>query len=268
MKRKVRVVIRGAGELGSAVARRLWLAGFEVMAVDRPEPTAIRRKVCLANCIYTRKMKLEEIPASKADNLLQTRQLLQKGILPVLIDSEGKLIKKLKPQILVDARMAKKNLGTSIKDAPIVIGLGPGFEAGKDVHYVIETNRGHNLGRVIRFGKAEENTGIPGEIQGFSSQRLLRAPKKGIFKSKKNIGDFIIKGQIVGWVDGSPIKAQIKGMLRGIVKSGLEVNKNSKIGDIDPRGVKSYCFTVSDKANAVAGGVMEAVLRSLAKNKR
>ncbi|EQB63324.1 MAG: hypothetical protein RBG1_1C00001G0903 [candidate division Zixibacteria bacterium RBG-1] len=267
MKRKIRAVIRGAGELGSAVARRLWLAGFEVIALDRPEPTAIRREVCLANCIYTGKMKLEEIPASKADNLLQTKQLLQRGILPVLVDPKGEFLKRLKPQILVDARMTKKNLGTSIKDAPIVIGLGPGFEAGKDVHYVIETNREHNLGRVMRSGKAEENTGIPGEIKGFSSQRLLRTPKKGIFESNKKIGDFISKGQIVGWVNGFPIKAGIEGVLRGILRSGLEVNKNGKLGDIDPRGVKSYCFTISDKANAVAGGVLEAVLTSLSKDK-
>lgn len=254
--------------MGSAVARRLWLAGFEVIALDRPEPTAIRRKVCLANCIYTGKMKLEEIFAAKAIKLLQARKFLQKGILPVLVDPEGKLIKKLKPQILVDARMAKKNLGTTIKDAPVVIGLGPGFVAGKDVHFVIETNRGHNLGRVISSGKAEENTGVPGEIKGFASQRLLRAPKQGIFKSKMKFGDFISKGQIVGWVAGSPLKAQIKGVLRGILRSGLAVDKNAKLGDIDPRGVKSYCFTISDKANAVAGGVLEAVLRGLVKNKR
>src|SRR3990172_2249907 len=188
MKRRPLVVIRGAGELGSAVARRLWLAGFEGIALDKPKPTAIRRKVCLANCIYTGKMKLEEIPASKADNLLQTKQLLQRGILPVLVDPKGEFLKRLKPQILVDARMTKKNLGTSIKDAPIVIGLGPGFEAGKDVHYVIETNRGHNLGRVMRSGKAEENTGIPGEIKGFSSQRLLRTPRRGFLKVIKRTG--------------------------------------------------------------------------------
>ena len=267
MKRKIRAVIRGAGELGSAVARRLWLAGFEVIALEKPRPTCVRRKVCLANCIYTGKMKLEEISAGKAVNLFQTRKFLQQGILPVLVDPQGEFLKKLKPQILVDARMAKKNLGTSIKDAPIVIGLGPGFEAGKDVHYVIETNRGHNLGRVIRSGKADENTGIPGEIEGFTSQRVLRAPKKGIFKSNIKIGDFISRGRIVGWVNGSPITAQIKGVLRGILRSGLAVNKNSKIGDIDPRGVKSCCFTISDKANAVAGGVLEAVLTSLSQDK-
>ncbi len=265
---KTLAVIRGAGELGSAVARRLWLAGFEVIALEIPRPTCVRRKVCLANCIYTGKMKLEEISAAQAVNLDQAKKFLQRRILPVLVDHKGQFLKKLKSQILVDARMAKKNLGTSITDAPLVIGLGPGFVAGKDVHYVIETNRGHNLGRVIRSGKAEANTGIPGEIKGYSSQRLLRAPQKGIFKSKKKIGDIISKGQIVGWVDGSPIKAQIKGVLRGILLSGLEVDKNSKLGDIDPRGIKSYCFTISDKANAVAGGVVEAVLRSLAKNKR
>jgi xanthine dehydrogenase accessory factor len=185
----------------------------------------------------------------------------QEGKVALLIDPEGRVKDFLKPDILVDAIMAKKNLGTTISDAPLVIGLGSGFQAAKDVHAVIETNRGHNLGRVIVQGKAEPNTRIPGEISGISAERVFRAPVSGLFSSRKKIGDHVLPGEVVAFVDAVPIKSRIEGVVRGGLRDGTKVHQGMKAGDVDPRGIKEFCYTVSDKSRTISGGVLEAILR-------
>ena len=185
----------------------------------------------------------------------------EKGDVPILVDPDGKRTKTfLKPDVLVDAVMAKQNLGTQVHDAPLVIGLGPGFTAGEDVHIVIETNRGHHLGKMILNGTAEPNTGIPGEIGGYTTERVLRTMKKGIFHPQKSVGDRVDRGSVVAVVDDFPVIAKISGVLRGLLREGVEVKKGMKVGDIDPRSKKESCFTISDKARAIGGGVLEAVL--------
>ncbi len=166
----------------------------------------------------------------------------------------------MKPNVFVDAVLAKKNLGTKISDASLVIGLGPGFQAGKDVHIVIETNRGHNLGRVIFQGEAEADTGIPGVIAGVAAERVFRAPKSGRFSINKEIGDRVQSGEVVAFVDSAPIKSAVDGVVRGLLRDGAKVYKGMKLGDVDPRGVKSYCYAISDKTRTIAGGVLEAIL--------
>jgi xanthine dehydrogenase accessory factor len=170
-------------------------------------------------------------------------------------------LKHLNVNVSVDAILAKKNVGTKMDDAELVLGLGPGFSAGQDVHYVIETNRGHNLGKIITSGSAEPNTGIPGSIQGYAEERVLRAPGDGLFKTRKQIGDSVNKDDILGAVEELKIKAGIDGIVRGLIRSGSNVKKGLKLGDIDPRGEKSYCYTISDKARAIAGSVLEGILR-------
>ena len=180
--------------------------------------------------------------------------------MPLLVDPEAKVKDILKPDVLVDAILAKKNLGTRISDASLVIGLGPGFQVGEDVHQVVETNRGHNLGRVILEGKAEENTGVPGPIAGVTADRVLRAPRDGVFSTDKNIGEHVDAGEVIGTVGGSEVRTRIGGVIRGLIRNGLEVPRGIKLGDVDPRDVREYCYTVSDKARAVAGGVLEGIL--------
>ena len=191
----------------------------------------------------------------------EIQSVWEEGKIPLLVDTDGKKARNfLKPDVLIDAIIAKKNLGTQMDDAPLVIGLGPGFTVGKDVHIVIETNRGHHLGKMILNGTAEPDTGIPGEIGGFTVERVLRTMKKGIFHSHKSIGDRVSKGSVVAVVDDFPVIAKISGMVRGLLRDGVEVRKGMKVGDIDPRGKRELCFTISDKARAIAGGVLEAIL--------
>jgi xanthine dehydrogenase accessory factor len=181
--------------------------------------------------------------------------------IPILVDPDGKRTRSsLNPDVLIDAIMAKKNLGTQISDAPLVIGLGPGFTAGKDVHIVLETNRGHNLGKIILNGSAEPDTGIPGEIGGYTIERLLRTMKKGIFHPQKSIGERVNKGSVVAVADDFPVIAKISGVVRGLLREGVEVKKGMKVGDIDPRGKREHCFTISDKSRAIGGGALEAIL--------
>jgi xanthine dehydrogenase accessory factor len=181
----------------------------------------------------------------------------------VVIDPQWHTLEKLRPDVVVDAILAKKNLGTNIEEAELVLGLGPGFSAGKDVHMVVETNRGHNLGKIITAGAAEPNTGIPGSIGGYTEERVIRAPASGRFQAEKTIGDQVKKGDIVGYVGDLEVQARIDGVLRGLIRSKSKVRQRSKIGDIDPRGEKTFCYTISDKGRAIAGSVIEAILRVL-----
>ena len=193
----------------------------------------------------------------------QIAEVWRKNYIPIIIDPEATVKDVLNPAVLVDAILAKKNLGTRITDAPLVIGVGPGFCAGKDVHLVVESNRGHDLGRVIAQGEAEENTGVPGVIAGFSIERVFRAPRGGALQTVKHIGDMVEVGDVIGTVEGMPIQAGIKGVIRGLLRDGTTVWKGMKAGDIDPRGIKEHCYTISDKARAVGGGVLEAILSPL-----
>ena len=255
------VLIRGAGEMASGVAHRLHQSHFKICMTEISHPLAVRREVTFSEAIYEGKKEVEGIRAkliSKPEEI----ELAWKGSeIPILVDPDGKRTRSfLEPDVLIDAIMAKKNLGTQMGDAPLVIGLGPGFTAGKDVHLVLETNRGHNLGKLIMNGSAEADTGIPGEIGGYTIERLLRTMKKGIFHPQKSIGERVNKGSVVAVADDFPVIAKISGVVRGLLREGVEVKKGMKVGDIDPRGKRELCFTISDKARAIGGGALEAIL--------
>lgn len=255
------ILIRGAGEMASGVAHRLFRSHFKICMTEVLHPLAVRREVSFCEAIYDGEKVVEGVVAKRIHTPQEIDSVWKKGHIPVLIDPEAKETRKfLNPDIVVDAIMAKRNLGTRREDAPLVIGLGPGFTAGKDVHLVIETNRGHNLGRVIFQGEAEPDTGIPGEIGGYTVERLLRTMKKGIFHPQKAIGDAVTKGTVVAVVDDYPVIAQISGIVRGLLREGIEAKKGMKVGDIDPRAKKEWCYLISEKARAIGGGVLEAIL--------
>ncbi len=253
------IIVKGGGDLGSGVAWRLHRCGFRVVILECPRPTAIRRKVAFATAMYEGEITVEGVTARRA-TLEEVHPLLEAGLIPVLDDPEGRTVEVLRPDVLVDAIMAKRNTGTCLDDAPLVVALGPGFRAGRDCHAVVETARGHFLGRVYWEGEALPNTGIPGEVGGASAERVLRAPADGVFQSQAQIGDLVEAGQTVAWVDGHPVQARLRGVLRGLLADGLEVHTGMKVGDVDPRAEPSHCFTVSDKALSIAGGVLEVVL--------
>jgi xanthine dehydrogenase accessory factor len=255
------VLIRGAGEMASGVAHRLHQSHFKVCMLEIPHPVAVRRQVSFCEAIYEGEKEVEGVRSKFISKPEEIHSVWQEGKIPILVDPDGDKTRRfIKPDVLVDAIMAKKNLGTHIKKAPLVIGLGPGFYAEKDVHVVIETNRGHDLGRVMLKGAAEPDTGIPGNIGGYTVERLLRTMKKGIFRPQRSIGDRVNKGTVVAVVDDFPVIAKISGFVRGLIREGVEVRRGMKVGDIDPRGRREFCFTISDKARAVGGGVLEAIL--------
>ncbi|MEG2221193.1 MAG: selenium-dependent molybdenum cofactor biosynthesis protein YqeB [Oscillospiraceae bacterium] len=254
------VVLRGAGDIASGIALRLWHAGLQVVLTDLEKPTAIRRTVCFSQAILLGKMTVEDATAVLAKTIDEVPALLTAGFLPVLVDPDAACVRDLHPDGLVDAILAKRNLGTRLTDAPIVIGVGPGFTAGVDCHAVVETMRGHSLGRVIRQGSALPNTAVPGLIGGFAGERVLRAPADGLFHQLLDIGAAVKTGDAAGSVDGIPMVCTIGGVLRGILPEGTRVTRGMKSGDVDPRGEVAYCHTVSDKALAVGGGVLEALL--------
>lgn len=254
------VLIRGAGDLATGIALRLYRAGLRVAMTDIEMPTAIRRTVCFSQAIVHGEMTVEDVRAVRADGTDHALRLLEQGVIPVLVDPEGQMIRALRPDAVVDAILAKKNLGTKITDAPVVVGVGPGFTAGEDCHAVVETMRGHTLGRVIRTGSAIPNTGIPGLIGGFAGERVLRAPADGTFCQVLEIGTQVKMGDVAATVNGEPMLCTLDGVLRGILADGTTVFKGMKAGDIDPRCKVEHCYTASDKAIAVGGGVLEAIL--------
>lgn len=254
------VIIRGGGDIASGTIHRLVRCGYRVVVLETQQPTVIRRTVAYANAIFDGDMTIEGIKATKVDHVSQCQKVWDKGHVPVLVDPKGESTQVLKPLAVVDAILAKKNLGTTMNMAPIVIGLGPGFEAGRDVHAVVETNRGHYLGRVIHEGPAMTNTGIPGNIDGYSWERVIRAPKAGIVYTEAHIGDMAEQEQCIGHIGDTPILAPLKGVIRGLIHEGIRVTEGFKIGDVDPRGTLDHCFSISDKARAIAGGVLEAIL--------
>jgi xanthine dehydrogenase accessory factor len=262
LHRTLRIVIKGGGDLGSGIAWRLHRSKFQVLITDIEQPTTIRRTVAFASAIYDGAITVEGIRGQRIYQCNDIERVWRLGELPVIEDNSGQFARKIKPDVLVDATLAKKNMGTLLTDAPLVIALGPGFTTSMDCHAIVETNRGHNLGRVIWNGKAEVNTGIPGSVAGESSRRVLLAPISGMFKPMVEIGSFVSKDQVVAYVDEVSILAKLSGVVRGMLHSDLIVSSGMKIGDIDPRGNQVNCFTISDKALAVAGGVLEAILSS------
>lgn len=256
------VLIRGAGDLASGIALRLRRAGCSVVMTELAQPTTIRRTVSFSDAVLQGAAVVEGIEARLAGNPAQAKRLLKDGILPVLIDPEAACREELMPDVLVDAILAKRNLGTSINDAPVVIGVGPGFTVGLDCHAAVETMRGHTLGRAYyQNGDAVlPNTAIPGLIGGYTGERVLRAPADGIFRGIRTIGDRVEAGETVGYVGDKPMRCTIGGVLRGLLADGVPVRKGLKAGDVDPRGRQEYCRTVSDKALSVGGGVLEAIL--------
>ena len=255
------VVIRGAGDIATGIALRLWRAGIQIVMTDLPTPTAIRRTVCFSQAIVHGETEVEGVSARRAETAEEALSLLAEGIIPVLADPAGACIPVLRPAAVVDAILAKKNLGTAITDAPVVVAVGPGFTAGVDCHAVVETMRGHTLGRVYYQGSALPNTGIPGLIGGFAGERVMRAPADGVFHQLLDIGAQVREGDVAATVDGQPMVCTISGVLRGILAEGTPVFQGMKAGDVDPRCKIEHCYTASDKALAVGGGVLEAVLR-------
>ena len=255
------VIVRGAGDIATGIIQKLWRAGFKVLALEIKNPSSIRRSVSLGQCMYDDQISLEDMVSKKISKLEESWEVWNEGKIPVLNDEDCICLKKIKPFALVDAILAKKNLGTNPSMAPITIGVGPGFCAPQDVDVVIETNRGHDLGRLIFDGEAEENTGIPGSILGVSEDRVVYSESKGIFKSRKQIGDLVKKGEIIGQISNEMVKSKIDGVLRGVVQDGYFVNPNFKIADVDPRvSERKNCFTISDKARCIGGAVLEAIL--------
>lgn len=254
------VVIRGAGDLASGIALRLHRAHMSVVMTDIEKPTAIRRTVAFSEAIVHGEAEVEGVRARRAESVEEALELMHHGVIPVLPDPSGVCIPALHPDAVVDAILAKRNLGTRMSDAPVVIGVGPGFTAGQDCHAVVETMRGHTLGRVLYEGSALPNTGIPGLIGGFSGERVLRAPADGVFHPLFDIGAQVQEGQTAATVDGIPMICTLTGVLRGILPEGTQVYKGMKAGDIDPRCKVEHCYTASDKALAVGGGVLEALL--------
>lgn len=255
------VVIRGAGDIATGIALRLWRSGIRLVMLELPAPTAIRRTVCFSQAVLFGSWCVEGVTARLASDANEARQLAEHGEIAVLVDPDGSAVTALHPDGVVDAILAKRNLGTKLTDAPVVVGVGPGFTAGRDCHAVVETMRGHDLGRVILKGSAQANTGIPGVIAGHSADRLLRAPADGIFRQVLEIGDRVNPGDIAGMVEGVPMCCKLGGTLRGLLADGVPVYKGMKCGDVDPRGVEDYCNRASDKALAVGGGVLEALLQ-------
>ncbi len=261
LKKDLIILIKGGGEMASGIAQRLVRSGFRVCMTEIPEPLAVRRAVSFCEAVFAGQTEVEGLAARRVSGIEAIRRCWGEGEIPVVVDPGCVIRKVLAPDVLVDAILAKHNTGTALADAPLVIGLGPGFRAGRDAHVVIETNRGHHLGRVIEEGEAEPDTGTPGDIGGHTWERVLRAPASGKFRGLKRIGEPVERGEVLAEVGDLPLAAPISGVLRGILHDGLAVEPNMKVGDVDPRGAPAHCLTVSEKARAIAGAVLEAVLR-------
>jgi xanthine dehydrogenase accessory factor len=262
------VLIKGGGEMATGVAHRLARSGFLLCLTEIQEPLAVRREVAFCEAVFEGRKEVEGVTAKRVGGPGEILPAWEQGEIPVIVDPPGAIGRELRPDVVVDAIMAKRNTGTRIADAPLVIGLGPGFRVGESVHLVVETRRGHQLGKVIEEGEADPDTGIPGEIAGYTWERVLRAPLAGRFSGKKRIGDRVEKEEVVAEVEGVAVKSKVGGVLRGVLRGGLRVKEGMKVGDVDPRGVREHCFTISDKARAIGGGVLEAILMRYNKHDR
>ena len=274
MNKKILIICRGGGDLATGIVHRLFRAGFPVLVLETDSPAAIRRQVSFSEAVYDGTATVEGVTAERiaSADRASVNHVLEEGRVPLLVDPEGSSIPLLKPDIVVDAIIAKKNLGTAKEMAPLVIGVGPGFTAGEDVDLVVESMRGHNLARIFMTGSALPNTGIPGNIGGFTKERVLHAEAAGYMKNIRQIGDIVEKGEEIariyekmtedGTFSGSyvSVEASISGMIRGLIREGYHFQKGFKIADIDPRESElANCFTISDKARSIGGSVLEAV---------
>lgn len=280
MKQDALILVRGGGDLATGTIHRLWSAGLRVLVLEAEHPAAIRRQVALSEAVYAGSARVEDVEAVRMDvdlaekknrkELLEQEmeRIWKKDGVPVLVDPAGLSIAALRPAVVVDAILAKKNLGTTKEMAPLVIALGPGFTAGEDVDVVIETKRGHNLGRVIRSGSAVPNTGIPGIIGGYGKERVMHAQAEGILRNAASIGDIVEARAVIAEIETEngtvPVEASLSGLLRGLIRDGYPVTKGFKIADIDPRKEElQNCFTISDKARCIAGSVLEVICGEL-----
>lgn len=259
------VIVRGGGDIASGTIMKLYKCGFSVLVLEIPTPSSIRRNVSFSEAVYEKEQTVEDVTCYLARDISEAKSFLADGKLTMLVDPECNCINEFKPVALVDAILAKENLGTEKNMAPVTIALGPGFYAGIDVDAVIETMRGHSLGRVIYDGEAIKNTGIPGKIAGFDKERVIHSPASGTLKNIHHITDFVKKGDVIANIEGTheitPVYASIDGLLRGLIRDGYPVSKGFKIADIDPRADEyNNCFTISDKARCIAGGVLEAIM--------
>lgn len=261
MEHKTTLIVRGGGDLASGVIYRLYKCGYRVLVLECRKPSAIRRRVSFGEAVFDDTSCVEKVTGRLIHKIDEIYKVWGAKEIPILVDETGEAANSLKPDALIDAILAKKNLGTTRDMAPLTVALGPGFEAGKDVDYVIETQRGHNLGRVIDSGFAAPNTGIPGIIAGYGKERVIHSPAAGTMHNQAEIGDIVEKDQIIARVDDTPVYASLTGALRGIIRDGYIVPKGMKIADIDPRKEqKKNCDTISDKARCIAGGVVEVLL--------
>lgn len=258
------VVVRGGGDIATGTIYKLARCGFHILVLEIEHPSAIRRNVAYSEAVYDGYKEVEGIECVLIHSLNELESVFKHNKIAMMVDPKGSSIDILKPEIVIDAILAKKNMGTSRNMAPITIGLGPGFCAGKDVHVVVETMRGHNLGRLIYQGHALPNTGVPGNIKGYSKERVIHSPCAGVCHNVKKITDIVEKGEIIAYIDKTPVYASMSGLLRGLIQDGYNVTSGFKMADIDPR-VDEYqnCFTISDKARCIGGGVLEAILHGL-----
>ncbi|GAF38298.1 selenium-dependent molybdenum hydroxylase system protein [Agrilactobacillus composti DSM 18527 = JCM 14202] len=252
------IVIRGGGDLATGVAQKLWHAGFKLIMLETAQPMMIRRPVCLGSAIADGQITVEDVTGVKtlAENV---QKVWKKSEIPVIVNPSGDIIHMLKPAVVVDAILAKKNLGTNRQMAPLTIALGPGFSAPEDVDAVIETMRGHNLGRIITKGKPLANTGIPGVIAGKSKERVIYAPAAGLMRHRREIGAQVQQGETLFYLGDTAVPSPLTGTLRGLIAEGTLVSLGLKIADVDPRP-NVPCDQISDKARAIGGGVLDAVL--------
>ncbi len=257
----MKVLIKGAGDLASGIAHTLYQAGNIPFMTEIAQPTAIRRTVAFAEAVYCGEQTVENVKSVLVDNLQAAFEQQACGNIPVLVDPELQILEEYKPDVLIEATLNKYNSGVNVDSAPLVIGMGPGFSAGLDVDIVIETMRGHDLGRLIFSGEALPNTDTPGVISGKSNQRLLKAVAEGVFRPQRQISEMVRAGEIIAYCGDQPMIALIDGCLRGLLHQELVVHQGMKVGDIDPRGVPEYCFTISDKARALGGAVLTAITR-------
>lgn len=261
MEPNLKILIKGAGEMATGVAWRLYQRHFRVLMTEIPSPLAVRRAVAFCEAIYEGRKTVEGVEAILINHANKADEAWADFKIPVLIDPLLEGMSIIRPDVLIEATLTKENTGINIHDAPLVIALGPGYEAGRDAHFVVETKRGHHLGRLYTSGYAQANTGVPGDISGVSVERVLRAPADGVFDAELVLGDLVEGGQVVGTVAGEPVPARIAGILRGLIRPGTPVSRGLKIGDIDPRGEKTYVHTISEKARAIGGSVLEGICR-------
>ncbi len=263
----MKVLILGAGELASGTAHRLFRSGFGVAMTEVPEPLAVRRTVAFCSAVWDREIVVEGVRGRR----WQLGEALPSPLdhVAVFVDPEATLLSSWRPEVMVDARLLKRPGATSVSQAPLVISLGPGAVCGREAHLVVETNRGHDLGRLIHEGSAAPNTGVPGTLGGVSGDRVLRAPVAGRVRGVKAIGDLVKAGDLVAYVDQAPVHTPIAGVLRGLVRDGVAMPAAGiKLGDVDPRGEVRACHTISDKCRTISGAVLEAILNRTRANGR